>query len=41
MVCDLIALTFSSPGPERLAGFWGGLLGQDVTIERGAPSLSA
>ncbi|MGA8978486.1 MAG: VOC family protein [Pedococcus sp.] len=41
MVCQLIALTFSSPGPERLAGFWGGLLGQDVTIVRGAPSLAA
>ena len=41
MVCALIALTFSSLSPERLAGFWGGLLGQDVTIERGAPSLSA
>src|SRR4028119_507548 len=41
MVCELIALTFSSPDPERLAGFWGGLLGQDVAIERGAPSLTA
>ncbi|NYD41914.1 catechol 2,3-dioxygenase-like lactoylglutathione lyase family enzyme [Nocardioides panaciterrulae] len=37
----MIALTFSSPDPERLAGFWGGLLGQDVTIDRGAPSLAA
>ena len=41
MVCELIALTFSSPGPDRLAGFWGGLLGQNVTTERAAPSLSA
>ncbi len=40
-VCELIPLTFSSPGPERLAEFWGGLLGQNVTIDRGAPSLSA
>ncbi len=40
MVCELIALVFSSPDPERLAGFWGGLLGQEVTIDRGAPSLS-
>ncbi len=39
MVCELIALTISSLDPERLAGFWGGLLGQDVTFERGAPSL--
>ena len=41
MVCKLIALTFRSPDPERLARFWGGLLGQNVTIERGAPALSA
>ncbi|TDK28174.1 VOC family protein [Arthrobacter crusticola] len=41
MVCELIDLTFSSPDPERLAGFWGGLLGRDITIERGAPSLTA
>jgi hypothetical protein len=41
MVCELTALTFSSSDPERLAGFWGGLLGQSVTIERGAPSLTA
>lgn len=41
MVCELVALTVSSPGPERLARFWGGLLGQDITIERGAPSPSA
>ncbi len=41
MVCDLMALTFSSPDPERLAGFWGGLLGHNVTIERSAPALAA
>lgn len=41
MVCELIALTVSSPDPERLAGFWGGLLAQDVAIQRGAPSLAA
>ena len=41
MVCKLVALTFGSPDPERLARFWGGLLGQGVTIERGAPSLTA
>ena len=41
MVCDLHSLTFSSPDPERLAEFWGGLLGQDVTTDRGAPSLAA
>ncbi len=41
MVCELTSLIFSSPGPERLAGFWGGLLGQEVTIDRRAPSLSA
>ena len=27
--------------PGRLARFWGGLLGQDVTIERDAPALCA
>lgn len=41
MVCTLVALTFGSPDPERLARFWGGLLGQDVTTERRAPSLTA
>ena len=41
MACVLIALTFSSLDPEGLAGFWAGLLGQDVTIERGAVSLVA
>ncbi|MFY0407443.1 VOC family protein [Solicola sp. PLA-1-18] len=41
MVCELTALTVTSPDPDRLAGFWGGLLGQDVTIQRGAPSLAA
>ncbi|MDJ0356289.1 VOC family protein [Paenarthrobacter sp. PH39-S1] len=35
------ALTFSSPGPARLARFWGGLLGQVITIGRGVPSLEA
>ncbi|WP_236554508.1 VOC family protein [Nocardioides sp. AX2bis] len=40
-MCELIALTVVSPDPEGLAGFWGGLLGQAVTIERGAPSLLA
>jgi catechol 2,3-dioxygenase-like lactoylglutathione lyase family enzyme len=41
MACDLVALTFGSPDPERLVRFWGGLLGQDVTVQRGAPSLTA
>jgi len=41
LVCELVALIFGSPDPERLARFWGGLLGQGVTIERGAPSLTA
>ena len=41
MVCELVALTFGSPDPERLARFWGGLLGLDVTVERGTPSLTA
>lgn len=41
MVSDVAALTFSSPDPARLAGFWGGRLGQDVTIDRGAPALTA
>lgn len=41
MVSKLVALTFGSPDPERLARFWGGLLGQGVTIERGASSLAA
>ncbi len=41
MPSELIALTFSSPEPEHLAGFWGGPLGQTVTIERGAPALTA
>ncbi len=41
MVCVLSALTFSSPDPGRLAAFWGALLGQTVTIERGAPALAA
>jgi hypothetical protein len=39
MVCEVTALTFSSTDPERLTGFWGGLLGQDATIQRGSPSL--
>lgn len=41
MACELITLTFSSLDPERPAGFWGGLLGQDITVERGALSLAA
>ncbi len=41
MVCELFSLTFSSSDPGRLSGFWGGLLGQQVTIERGAPALAA
>ncbi len=41
MACELVALTFGSPDPERLARFWGGLLGQGGTIERDAPSLTA
>lgn len=41
MACELIALTFGSPDPGRLARFWGGLIGHGVTIERAAPSLSA
>lgn len=41
MVCELISLVFASPDPERLAEFWGGLLGQDLTIDRGAPALAA
>ena len=41
MACELMALTFSSPDPQRLARFWGGLLDQDVTMERDAPSLTA
>lgn len=41
MACELTALTFSSTDPERLAGFWGGLLAADVTIDRGALALLA
>ncbi len=41
MVCELIALTVISPDPERLAGFWAGLLAQNEAVERGAPSLTA
>lgn len=37
---ELSALTFGTPDPQRLARFWGGLLGQDVTTDRGAPSLT-
>lgn len=40
MVCELTALSFTSVDPERLAEFWGGLLRQDVTLERGAPALT-
>ena len=40
MACEVVALTFASPDPERLARFWGGLLGWDVTIERGTPALT-
>lgn len=35
------ALTFASADPERLAEFWGGLLGQAVTIRRGVRALAA
>src|SRR5690606_28112488 len=31
---ELTALTFGTPDPQRLARFWGGLLGQVVTTER-------
>lgn len=41
MACDVAALTFSSPDPERLAVFWGGLLGEQVTVERGVPAVTA
>ena len=41
MACELSALTFASSDPERLARFWGGLLGQEVTTARDAPSLAA
>lgn len=41
VTCDLIAVTFSSTDPGRLAGFWGGLLAEDVTLDRGAPALVA
>ncbi|MEZ5097420.1 MAG: VOC family protein [Nocardioides sp.] len=41
MGCELIAVTFASPDPRRLAGFWGALLGQDVTVDRDAPALTA
>ena len=41
MACEVTALTFSSTDPERLAGFWGGLLAADVTTDRGALALVA
>lgn len=41
MVCDVTALTLGSPDPGRLAAFWGGLLGEEVTSVRGAPGLAA
>lgn len=40
MTSELTALTFGTPDPRRLARFWGGLLGQSVTTERGAPALT-
>ncbi len=40
MTCELTALTFGTPSPQRLARFWGGLLGQLVTTERDAPALT-
>jgi catechol 2,3-dioxygenase-like lactoylglutathione lyase family enzyme len=40
MVCDLAALTFASPDPDRLAAFWGGVLEERVTTVRGAPGLA-
>lgn len=40
MACELVALTFTSPDPERVVRFWGALLGQDITTERGAPAVA-
>lgn len=37
--CELVALTFGTPDPRSLSRFWGGLLGQALTSERGAPAL--
>ena len=41
MVCELVALTFASPDPQRLARFWGGLLDGEITTSRAAPALAA
>lgn len=40
VTCELTALTFGTPDPQGLARFWGGLLGQAVTTDRGAPALT-
>ena len=40
MTCELTALTFGTPDSQRLARFWGRLLGQVVTTDRGAPALA-